>query len=81
MNKLTNSSPIDLLSAFERFSESWSPRVVATFNDNDVMLVRLTGPFTWHSHPETDDLFLVLSGELDIEMRDRAVTLRAGSFS
>ena len=62
------------------FDETWAPRTVARYNDNDVMVVKVAGEFTWHSHAETDDFFLVLSGEIDIEMRDRVVTLRPGEL-
>ena len=78
--KTHSPAPIDLMAAFDSFTDSWSPRVAATYNQNDVMLVRLTGPFHWHTHADTDDLFLVLSGELDIELRDRIVTLKAGQL-
>lgn len=62
------------------FTEHWSPRIVAGYNDNDVMVVKVEGEFTWHSHPDTDDFFLVLKGEIDVEMRDRTVTLGAGEM-
>jgi mannose-6-phosphate isomerase-like protein (cupin superfamily) len=60
------------------FSERFSPRTVATYNNNDIMVAKLEGPFHWHKHDETDDFFLVLKGTLDIELRDRTVTLNAG---
>ena len=44
------------------------------------MVVKLAGPFVWHSHDDTDDFFLVLSGRLDIELRDRTVTLGPGEL-
>jgi mannose-6-phosphate isomerase-like protein (cupin superfamily) len=44
------------------------------------MVVKVLGAFNWHAHPDTDDLFLVLQGELDIELRDRTVTLQAGEM-
>ena len=53
---------------------------MADYNGNDVMVVKLPGAFVWHVHPETDDFFLVIDGELDIELRDRTVTLRAGEM-
>ncbi len=62
------------------FADHWRPRIVADYNGNDVMVVKLQGEFTWHAHPETDDFFLVLSGELDIELRDRTVTLGPGEL-
>ena len=71
---------IDLQTMLSTFSDHWATRTVAEFNGHDVMVVKLQGEFSWHSHPETDDFFLVLSGEIDIEMRDRTVTLTAGQM-
>ena len=62
------------------FEDHWSPRTVATFNDCDVMVVKVKGEFTWHQHDDTDDFFLVLHGVLDIELRDRTVTLGRGEM-
>jgi mannose-6-phosphate isomerase-like protein (cupin superfamily) len=62
------------------FDEPFSPRTVATMNDYKVQLGKLDGEFVWHSHPETDDFFLVLEGEIEIELRDRTVTLREGEL-
>lgn len=58
----------------------WSPRVVAELNDYQCKVVRIEGDFVWHSHPETDELFLVLDGELRIDFRDGAVTIRPGEL-
>mgnify|MGYP002173740784 CR=1 FL=1 len=52
------------------FSEHWQPRIVASFNGHDVMVVKLKGTFVWHSHPDTDDFFQVLKGRLVIELRE-----------
>ena len=71
---------VNLEEKLNSFSEHWSPRIVAGFNGHDVMVVRVEGEFVWHSHPDTDDFFLVLDGELDIELRDRTVTLRPGEL-
>jgi mannose-6-phosphate isomerase-like protein (cupin superfamily) len=62
------------------FSDHWAPRIVARYNDNEVRLVKVEGEFVWHQHPDTDELFLVLDGTLDIELRDRTVTLAAGEL-
>ena len=72
--------PVNLQQKLASFSDHWSPRVVATMNDHDVMVVRVEGEFVWHNHPDTDDFFLVLAGELDIELRDRTVTLSPGEL-
>jgi mannose-6-phosphate isomerase-like protein (cupin superfamily) len=74
------SDVVNLRATLDGFSDLWSPRIVAAINDDDVMVVRVEGEFVWHSHPDTDDFFLVLKGELDIEMRDRTVTLRPGEL-
>jgi mannose-6-phosphate isomerase-like protein (cupin superfamily) len=62
------------------FSDHWAPRIVARYNDNEVRLVKVEGEFIWHQHDDTDELFLVLDGTLDIELRDRTVTLEAGEL-
>ena len=74
------SEVVNLQQKLATFSEHWSPRIVASLNDYDVMVVRVQDAFVWHSHPDTDDFFLVLDGELDIELRDRTVTLRPGEL-
>lgn len=62
------------------FSEHFSPKIVAGYNGNDVMVVKAKGPFVWHSHPDTDDFFLVLKGRMRIELRDQTVTLGPGEL-
>ena len=71
---------VDLNDKLATFDETWSPRIVARYNDNDVMVVKVEGEFVWHAHPDTDDLFLVLDGTIDIELRDRTVELTAGQL-
>ncbi|MFD1880264.1 cupin domain-containing protein [Paracoccus pacificus] len=72
--------PVNLAEKLATFDEKWSPRTVATFNGNDVMVVKVQGAFNWHAHADTDDLFLVLRGQIDIRLRDRTVTLDAGEM-
>src|ERR671925_1047213 len=71
---------ISLAEKLSTFKDYWSPRTVATFNECDVMVVKVKGEFKWHKHDETDDFFLVLKGILDIELRDRTVTLGPGEM-
>jgi mannose-6-phosphate isomerase-like protein (cupin superfamily) len=73
-------TPVNLAAKLATFTERWAPRIVARYNGNDVMVVKVEGAFVWHSHPETDDLFLVLAGEIDIELPDRTVTLGPGEL-
>ncbi|MCC8981366.1 cupin domain-containing protein [Bradyrhizobium acaciae] len=74
------SDAIDLSQRLSTFSDHWSPRTVAQFNACDVMVVKVEGEFVWHKHDDTDDFFLVLKGVLDIELRDRTVTLKPGQM-
>ena len=72
--------PINLREKLARFTEHWTPHTVAAMNDYHFKLVKLQGEFTWHDHKETDEVFLVLEGEMDIQLRDRTVTLREGEL-
>jgi mannose-6-phosphate isomerase-like protein (cupin superfamily) len=74
------SETINLQAKLAGFSEHWAPRTVTRFNDLDVMVVKVLGEFVWHKHDETDDFFLVLKGCLDIQLRDRTVTLGPGEL-
>ena len=69
---------INLNDVLSSFHETWSPRTVGTVNDYDVRVVRTNGEFTRHSHPETDEFFMVLSGSLTIRMDAGDVTLGPG---
>jgi mannose-6-phosphate isomerase-like protein (cupin superfamily) len=62
------------------FSEYWSPKIVASFNGHDIMVVKLKGEFVWHSHAETDDFFFVVKGNLTIKLRDGDVLLGPGDL-
>jgi mannose-6-phosphate isomerase-like protein (cupin superfamily) len=71
---------INLAEKFGLLREQWSPRVVAELNDYQFKVVRIEGDFIWHDHPETDEAFLVLEGELRIDFRDGAVLLGPGEL-
>jgi mannose-6-phosphate isomerase-like protein (cupin superfamily) len=71
---------VNLEDKFARFSEHWSPKILARLNDYHVKAVKLRGEFVWHKHDETDELFLVTKGSLVIRLRDRDVTLGPGEL-
>ncbi|MCI0431473.1 MAG: cupin domain-containing protein, partial [Rhodospirillales bacterium] len=71
---------INLAEKLMTFTDHWSPRTVAQFNGHDVMVVKVQGEFVWHRHADTDDFFLVLDGHLDIELRDRTISLSPGEI-
>ncbi|UJX24237.1 cupin domain-containing protein [Pseudoalteromonas sp. CF6-2] len=71
---------INFKDKFSKFSDHWSPRVIAEMNDYQFKLVKVEGEFVWHDHPDTDEVFIVIEGELDIEFRDGSVSLTSGEL-
>src|SRR5262249_33044398 len=71
---------INLAEKLATFSEYWSPRTVAQLNNYDVMVVKVKDAFVWHKHEEQDDFFLVIKGRLDIQLRDRTISLGPGAL-
>jgi mannose-6-phosphate isomerase-like protein (cupin superfamily) len=74
------SEVINFKSKFTKFSEHWSPRVIAEMNDYQFKLVKVEGEFVWHEHPDTDEVFIVIEGSLNIEFRDKTITLESGEM-
>ncbi|QFT68978.1 3-hydroxyanthranilate 3,4-dioxygenase [Labrenzia sp. THAF35] len=72
--------PIRFTEKLARLEGLWSPRVVAEMNDYQFKIVRIQGDFVWHDHPETDETFIVLKGEIRIDFRDRAIVLGEGEM-
>ena len=72
--------PINLADKLGRFTERWSPRIVAKMNDYEFKLVKIEGEFVWHSHADTDEVFLVVEGRMSIAFRDGRVDLAAGEM-
>jgi mannose-6-phosphate isomerase-like protein (cupin superfamily) len=71
---------INLREKFELLTDRWQPRVVAELNDYQFKIVRVEGDFVWHDHPDTDEAFLVLEGELRIDLPDGPVRVREGEL-
>lgn len=71
---------VNLAEKLALFDELWSPKIVASMNDNDIQVAKAKGDFVWHKHDETDDFFLVLKGRLTIQLRDRDVELGPGEI-
>ncbi len=74
------SEPVDLDGVLSQIDEPWSPRTVALLNDYDVRVVKTKGEFTRHSHPETDEAFLVLKGSLTVRMDAGDVAIGPGQL-
>ena len=72
--------PINLNEKLSKFSEHWSPRIIAQMNDYHFKVAKVQGEFVWHSHADTDEVFVVLNGRLEIQFRQGSVTLNEGEM-
>jgi mannose-6-phosphate isomerase-like protein (cupin superfamily) len=72
--------PINLARKLSSFEGHWQPKIVGGFNGNDLMVVKVKGEFNWHKHDDTDDFFLVLKGQLTIQLREGNVVLNPGEL-
>ncbi len=71
---------VNLAEKLALFATHWDPKVVAEYNGNDIMVVKVEGEFPFHDHPDTDDFFLVLDGEVLLDVGDRTHVLRPGEL-
>ena len=71
---------INLEDKLSKFSEHWSPKVIAEMNDYQFKLVKIEGEFVWHDHPDTDEVFIVIEGTMQIEFEDRTIELNEGEM-
>lgn len=73
-------SSINFREKFNRFSDYWSPKIIAQMNNYHFKLVKFQGDFVWHKHNDTDEVFIALDGEMSIEFRDGKVDLKSGEM-
>jgi mannose-6-phosphate isomerase-like protein (cupin superfamily) len=71
---------VDIAAKLATFDELYQPKIVGYYNDNKILVGKMKGEFVWHSHPDTDDFFLVVSGRLTIQLRDGDVELGPGEL-
>ena len=74
------SDKINLKEKYSKLTKHWSPGIIAEMNDYQFKIAKIKGEFVWHEHPETDEVFIVIYGVLDIEFRDGKVTLEPGEM-
>jgi mannose-6-phosphate isomerase-like protein (cupin superfamily) len=77
---VTTCNAINFAEKLALFSEQWAPKVIAEMNDYQFKVVKIEGDFVWHSHADTDETFIVLEGELRIDLREGAVVVRQGEM-
>jgi mannose-6-phosphate isomerase-like protein (cupin superfamily) len=75
-----NYQSINFNEKLTKFSEHWSPKIIAQMNDYHFKIVKVQGEFVWHDHPQTDEVFVVLKGKLEIQLRDGSVILNEGEM-
>ncbi len=73
-------SKVNLANKFAKFEDLWSPKLVGELNENYIKLAKGQGELDWHTHDDEDEFFLVVSGHLDIHLRDKVVSLDPGEF-
>ena len=71
---------INIKEKFALFDEQWSPKIIAQLNDYHFKIAKIEGEFVWHSHPETDEVFIVINGEFEMQMRDGNLKLTDGEM-
>jgi mannose-6-phosphate isomerase-like protein (cupin superfamily) len=71
---------INLKEKLSKFSDYWSPKVIAEMNDYQFKLVKIQGEFVWHNHDDTDETFIVIEGEMKIEFENETVELSEGDM-
>ncbi|MFK7878453.1 cupin domain-containing protein [Roseobacter sp.] len=72
--------PVNLSEKLDQFTSHWDPHVIADYNDNDVMVVRFQGEFPFHKHADTDDFFLVLEGEMIMDIEGGSHYVKEGEL-
>ena len=71
---------VNLQAKLQKVELPWNPKVVAELNDYQIKVVKLSGEFVWHSHDDTDEMFLCIEGRMEIELRDGRVSLEPGEL-
>ena len=71
---------VNLAEKFNQFSDYWHPRIVGKLNGQQVKVAKLLGEFVWHKHDEEDEMFLVISGVLKMELRNETIIIHPNEF-
>ena len=71
---------INISKKFEKFSEHWSPKIIAELNDYQFKVAKIKGYFVWHKHKETDEVFIVIKGKMQLEFREETIKFNEGEM-
>ena len=80
MNIINRSKKINIKHKFSKFSEYWSPKVLAEMNDYQFKIAKIKGEFIWHNHSETDEVFIVIEGSMKILLKGETIKLSKGDL-
>ncbi len=72
--------PINLSEKLNKFQDQWAPKVIAQLNNYQLKLVKIENDFVWHDHPDTDEMFMVIQGDMRIDFEDGSVHLKKGEL-
>tara|TARA_B100001250_G_scaffold296853_1_gene258372 strand:- start:1846 stop:2208 length:363 start_codon:yes stop_codon:yes gene_type:complete len=72
--------PINIKSKFDLFTDHWSPKVIAEMNNYQFKLVKIKGEFIWHNHKDTDEVFIVIEGSMNIDLINKTRILNSGDM-
>jgi|SRR5688500_15294437 len=72
--------PVNLADKLAKFSDQWSPKIIAEMNDHQFKLARFYGEFVWHTHADTDEVFIVLDGSMTVHFRNGDVSVHTGEL-
>jgi mannose-6-phosphate isomerase-like protein (cupin superfamily) len=75
-----NTEVINIADKFSQFSDRWAPKIIAKMNNYHFKLARIKGEFIWHSHQDTDEVFIVMQGEMTIHFREQEINLKEGEM-
>jgi mannose-6-phosphate isomerase-like protein (cupin superfamily) len=75
-----NMDKINLKEKLSKFSDHWSPKIIAEMNDYQFKLVKIQGEFVWHNHEDTDEVFIVIEGKMKIEFENETIELNEGEM-
>ena len=71
---------INFKDKLQKFSDQWSPKVIAELNNYQFKLVKIQNDFVWHKHDDTDEVFIILKGKIFIEFENETVELNEGEM-
>ena len=80
MRRASEMSKVNFRDKLSKFSDQWTPKVIAEMNDYQFKLVKIEGDFVWHEHDDTDEAFIVIEGSMRIEFEDGSVELEEGEM-